>query len=200
MKQMRQLILRLRCPARRRTGEMGSAHIDMLFNMFLVLAIFFTIVSTIQLTLADVSARNGNRLALQSFQVVYDRRAFPQGLQSTEAQQAGTRAQDPNIQAALSDAQAAATLTGGTVFASGIIGAQGGLQGSKGNPLGSYNYQSALFNRGATAGCAAGQLPARVAFLDGNLVRTTIESQYPWRFGPFGMCLTNTGVALGRSN
>jgi hypothetical protein len=194
MNLMNQLFACLRSQ-RSRNGELGSAHVDMLFNMMLVMTIFFTIVSTIQLTLADVSARNGNRLALQSFQVVYDRRAFPQGLQGAEAQTPATRAQDPNIKEAVADAQQAAALTGGTVFASGIVGAGGGLKG-----IGSYDYHTALFNRGATAGCAAGQLPAHVQFLDGNLIRTTITSEYPWRFGPFAMCLTNTGLGLGRSN
>jgi hypothetical protein len=185
----------LRRRALRRCSETGSAHIDMLWNMFLIITIFYVIASTIQITLADVSARNSNRLALQTFQVVYDRRALPQALQGGAAQSETTRGQDPNIQYAVSEARSAATLTGGTVFASGILGGQAGLQG-----LGEYRYQGAYFNRGAYAGCSASQQVAQPRFEAGNNLRTTVRSEYPWRFGPIALCLTNTGEIVGRSN
>ncbi len=203
MKPMRS-IKRFSMPAQAapaRSGELGSAHIDMLFNMILIISIFYVILSTIQLTLADVSARNGNRLALQTFQVVYDRRTFPHELQGSSAQSPLTRSQDPNIIKARRDATEAATLTGGTVFASGVLGAQGGFQ-----RLGSYNYRGATFNAGAWNNCSASQQDAQVNFVienqagDYHLIRTSIRSEYPWRLGPIAICLSNTGTVVGRSN
>lgn len=181
---------------RPRSGEEGSAHIDMLFNIFFIMTIFYVIASTIQLTLADVSARNSNRLALQTFQVVYDRRVFPLELQNSVDGRPPTPGESRNIQLALQEASAAGKLTGGTVFQSGVIGAHAGFSDFEG-----YDYRSAIFNNGDRTGCPDnGLLNFQVNTNDDRVIRTSVTSSYPWRFGPVFLCLRNTGTMTGRSN
>lgn len=197
---------RLHMPARRRSrrSQFGGGHVDTLIVIGLLIVMMHTFLAVMQATLAQVASRNANRLALQSFQVVYDRRVFPSQLGLAAANQTGRThncssstsqgaASGDNVTNGLNAACAAARLTGNSVFASGVLGSAASIQ---------YDPQTGVITNSVDklSGCSTGQQPARITFSADGLVRARVTSQYPFDVGPYQFCLRNEGQIAGRSN